>query len=547
VDDPTTFDSVIAQVAKTPEVSDEEAARAVATEPGAASMVGQVFGSYRIVSELGSGGMGWVFLAEHTMLGSHAAIKVLRAEHSQQQQVVQRFFDEARAATRVADPGIVTVLDFGWHPTGAAYLVMEHLNGETLSRRVRRAGYLPPAQALAILRQCAIAMAAAHARGIVHRDLKPDNIFIVPDPAIATERVKVLDFGIAKLLGDGAASHEGTSTGMILGTPGYMSPEQCRGAGKVDHRTDIYALGCVAFYMLCGRPPFIAQTPGDLIAAHLVHQPPAPSAVIAGMSAELDRFVLRCLAKDAAQRFQTMTELVGAIDAVAVASAMPPLQSALAIGTHPTPASRPQAPDGTRVARPVKADPATPQTAGAPVAVAASPTTLGQSVGQSIEARPSSRAGGVIAIGVAVAVAAVVVVVLARGSGDGARGAAGDGARTPADATPAMIAPGSADGSATPGADARPIAAEVSVDAAPAHADDHGGDRGKGGRTGGSRTKGNGASSAGAGSGSGNNRGSGASATTGAGSGSGNATSIGKGSAAAGKGSGSDYDPYGVR
>src|SRR6185503_11047667 len=224
----------------------------------------------RIVSELGAGGMGSVFLAEHTMLGSRAAIKVLRPELSQQQHVVQRFFDEARAATRVADPGIVTVLDFGWHTNGAAYLVMEHLPGETLTRRIRRMGYLPSTQALGLLRQCAMAMAAAHARGIVHRDLKPDNIFIVPDPAVAGERIKVLDFGIAKLVGDGDASHGGTVTGMILGTPGYMSPEQCRGAGKVDHRTDVYALGCVAFFMICGRPPFVADTPGDLIAAHLV-------------------------------------------------------------------------------------------------------------------------------------------------------------------------------------------------------------------------------------------------------------------------------------
>ena len=250
----TTIDSLIANVAH---VSAAELAH---------TLIGEVFGSYRLVSQLGAGGMGWVFLAEHSVLGSRAAIKVLKPNHSQQQHLVQRFFDEARSATRIADPGIVTVLDFGWHPSGSAYLVMEHLSGETLSRRVRSGGPLAPPAALAIIRQCAIAMASAHARGIVHRDLKPDNIFVVPDPGLGTERIKILDFGIAKLLGEGDASHETTHSGMILGTPGYMSPEQCRGAGQVDHRTDIYALGCVLQFLLTGRAPFVASTPGDLIA-----------------------------------------------------------------------------------------------------------------------------------------------------------------------------------------------------------------------------------------------------------------------------------------
>ena len=318
----TTFDTLIAKVARMPAASEEEMTRARSGKDDtdlAATLIGQVFGSYRIVSQLGAGGMGWVFLAEHSVLGSHAAIKVLDPKHSQRESLVQRFFDEARAASRVADPAIVTVLDFGWHTSGSAYLVMEHLTGETLGRRVKANGQLAPAKALAVLRQCAIAMAAAHARGIVHRDLKPDNIFIVPDPAVATERIKVLDFGIAKLL-EGDASHGGTQTGLILGTPGYMSPEQCRGAGDVDHRTDIYALGCVLFFMLSGRPPFTAGSPGDLIAAHLTQPPPTPSSLIDGISPAIDALVARCLAKDAGERIQTMTALCDAIDA---ATAMP--------------------------------------------------------------------------------------------------------------------------------------------------------------------------------------------------------------------------------
>jgi tRNA A-37 threonylcarbamoyl transferase component Bud32 len=314
VEDPTTFDSLVKNVA--------------GVEPEAA-MIGETCGSYKIIAPLGAGGMGWVFLAEHTVLGSRAAIKVLKPTQSHQQHLVKRFFDEARAASRVADPGIITVLDFGWHPSGVAYLVMEYLTGETLTRRIRNGGRLAPAQALAVIRQCAIAMAAAHARGIVHRDLKPDNIFIVPDRAIANERIKILDFGIAKL-GEGDASHGGTVSGLIMGTPGYMSPEQCRGAGAVDHRTDIYALGCVLFFALTGRPPFIAPTPGDLIAAHLTQTPPTPSSVVPGLAPALDELVARCMAKNVIQRIQTMADLSAAVDAIAAA-----LGAALAIGTEP--------------------------------------------------------------------------------------------------------------------------------------------------------------------------------------------------------------------
>ena len=313
----TTFDSLIANIARV-DGGDEHVARA---------LIGQTFGSYRIVAPLGAGGMGWVFRAEHTVLGSRAAVKVLKPSHAQPH-VVQRFFDEARAATRIADPGIVTVLDFGWTEGGAAYLVMELLAGQTLAQRVR--GPMVPAQALAVVRQCAIVMGSAHARGIVHRDLKPDNIFIVPDPAVASERIKILDFGIAKLLEEGDASHAGTSTDMILGTPGYMSPEQCRGAGQVDHRTDIYALGCVLFFMLCGRPPFLASTPADLIADHLTAPPPPPSSFVATITPAIDELVARCLAKSADDRVQTMQELVTAIDQIVA-----PIATALAIGARP--------------------------------------------------------------------------------------------------------------------------------------------------------------------------------------------------------------------
>jgi serine/threonine-protein kinase len=231
---------------------------------------------------------------------------------SSQEKIVQRFFDEARAATRIRDPGIITVLDFGWHH-GDAYLVMELLSGSTLTQRLGLS-QMAPLQATRLVQMAALAMAAAHGRGIIHRDLKPDNIFVVNDPAVpGGERVKILDFGIAKLIDrDPDAGYLPTVVGTIMGTPAYMSPEQCRAAGNIDHRTDIYALGCVLFHLLCGRPPFIAQTQGDMIVAQIQEEPPHPKQFVANLAPEIDALVMRCLAKDPEERFQTMTDVVRA-------------------------------------------------------------------------------------------------------------------------------------------------------------------------------------------------------------------------------------------
>ena len=257
--------------------------------------------------------MGSVWLAEHTMLGRRAAIKVLHPEFSNRAEIVTRFFNEARAATAIADPGIVQIFDFGQHTDGSAYIVMELLDGEPLDRRLARQGALGSADALRIMRQVASTLGAAHACGIVHRDLKPENVFMVRDPeVVGGERAKILDFGIAKLM----SAHTGvkTQTQMVMGTPAYMSPEQCRGAGRVDQRSDVYALGCMLFALLVGRPPFDAEGAGDIIAMHLRESPPAPSSLRQGISTEVDHLVLRCLAKDPAQRFAHGVELASALD-----------------------------------------------------------------------------------------------------------------------------------------------------------------------------------------------------------------------------------------
>jgi serine/threonine-protein kinase len=274
---------------------------------------GTQVGAYRVLRLLGEGGMGSVWLAEHTMLQRRAAIKVLHPELSSRSEFVTRFFNEARAATSIGDPGIVQVFDFGHHADGSAYIVMELLDGESLGQRLARQGALEPSAALRVMRQIASTLGTAHAQGIVHRDLKPENIYIVRDREVAGgERAKVLDFGIAKLTIEPRGVK--TNTKALMGTPRYMSPEQCRGAGLVDQRSDIYALGCMLFTLLVGRPPFESEGDGELIAMHLREPPPVPSSLRAGIPPNIDRLVLRCLAKDPAQRFNHGGELADALD-----------------------------------------------------------------------------------------------------------------------------------------------------------------------------------------------------------------------------------------
>ncbi|MBZ0232189.1 MAG: serine/threonine protein kinase, partial [Deltaproteobacteria bacterium] len=276
-------------------------------------VLGTIIGGHRILRALGQGGMGAVYLAEHSLLGRRAAVKVLLPSLSSRPEMVTRFFNEARAATAIADPGIVQIYDFGYHTDGSAFIVMELLEGEPLDRRLERLGRLPAVDALRIARQIATTLAAAHARGIIHRDLKPENVFLVRDNEVTSgERVKLLDFGIAKLTGDEHATTK-TQTGAIMGTPLYMSPEQCRGAGEVDHRSDIYALGCLLYHLLVGRPPYVGDGIGELLAMHLYETPTPPSVVLPFLGGALDLLVMRCLAKAPAERHADMNEVAAEI------------------------------------------------------------------------------------------------------------------------------------------------------------------------------------------------------------------------------------------
>jgi eukaryotic-like serine/threonine-protein kinase len=270
-------------------------------------------GSYRLVRKIGEGGMGAVYLAEHTLLGRNAAIKILHDRYTGRDELVERFFNEARAASAIVDPGIVQVFDFG-QEDDRAYIVMELLEGEGLDARLARLGKLPAVDVLRLTRQLALSLHAAHERGVIHRDLKPENVFIVKDAeAAGGERTKILDFGIAKLTADQTVVK--TQTGLMMGSPHYMSPEQCRGAGSVDHRADIYSLGCVMFLLLTGRTVFEAEGTGDLVVAHITQTPQLPSELVP-VSRGVDEIVARCLAKLPDDRFASMHALAVAVDAL---------------------------------------------------------------------------------------------------------------------------------------------------------------------------------------------------------------------------------------
>ena len=196
-------------------------------------------GPYQIANKIGEGGMGAVYSARHVSIEREVAIKFLAREYAASSDLVLRFFNEARAAARIDHPGIVQIFDSGLLPDGTPYIVMELLKGESLSCRLRSSGS-STRQSMQVAWQVASAISAAHAVGIVHRDLKPDNVMLIPDPFIdGGERVKILDFGIAKL---SFSRKTNTASNVIMGTPRYMSPEQCRGAAHVDDRSDVYSL-----------------------------------------------------------------------------------------------------------------------------------------------------------------------------------------------------------------------------------------------------------------------------------------------------------------
>jgi len=289
----------------------------LSTGTGEPIVIGLRLNNYEIISVIGEGGMGTVYLAHHTFTGRKAAVKLLHPQLAQDQVLVTRFMNEARATAAIGHPNIIDIIDVGFLPDGfRPYLMMELLQGESLGKRLQREHPLPIHEAVEIAVQTAFALSAAHACGIVHRDLKPDNLFLVPDPAMPPlgMRVKVLDFGIAKLRGELSSGSVKTRTGTIMGTPQYMSPEQCRGVAEhIDERTDIYTLGIIVYEMVCGSPPFISEGVGDMLIMHISNPPALPRTLNPAVPETLEAAIMRALAKNPGQRFASMADFQEAL------------------------------------------------------------------------------------------------------------------------------------------------------------------------------------------------------------------------------------------
>ena len=270
---------------------------------------------YRIVEKIGSGGMGSVYRAAHVTIDKPVAIKVLGEEFNHRERLVKRFLQEARAASRIRHEHIVDITDFGYVRDGVPFFAMEYLEGCSLAERIRAEGRLPWPRARRIFLQICAALQAAHREGVVHRDMKPDNVFLVERPG-EPDFVKVLDFGIAKLLTE-EADRGLTQTGAVIGTAAYMSPEQAQSL-DVDPRTDVYSVGIILYEMLTGRVPFEADGFLGVLAKHLTERPPSLRAVApdARIPAAVEREVLKALRKQRDGRHGSVAELAEALASI---------------------------------------------------------------------------------------------------------------------------------------------------------------------------------------------------------------------------------------
>ena len=396
-------------------------------------LIGQTIGNYLVTQKLGEGGMGSVYLAEHPSIGKKVALKVLHSEFSNNQEVAARFFHEAKAVNDIGHPNIVDVVDFGIIQAGGGrdqlvYFIMEYLAGVTLSQLIRSDSPLPPERALMIALQVADALSASHKCGIVHRDLKPDNIILL-QRGRERDFVKLLDFGIAKLTGGGAMGSHRTRTGIVMGTPAYMSPERCEGRDSVDLRTDVYALGIVMYEMLTGRVPFLGDGYGEILVQHLTQRPTPPSQ-FRMLAPHVEIVVMKALEKRADMRYPTMDEFMRAMsDPVGYVEAnggiagflqrqLMPSAGPLPSGIRLTPPPMIPTPlPGTLIA------PTRPSLASIPPGAPTVSTLTGQ-----VQPAPS-RLMYVIAAGVIVAAVIAIAAVVSRGKppaiGDGSGAASG--------------------------------------------------------------------------------------------------------------------------
>jgi len=278
---------------------------------------GQVLdGKYRIVRLIGEGGMGAVFEGENVRINRRVAIKVLHGAALANAETVQRFEREAQAAGRIGSDHILEILDLGVLADGERYMVMEFLSGQTLTQRILQHGRLTPQQVAPLMRQVLVGLGAAHAAGIIHRDLKPDNLFILKERSGIRDYVKIIDFGISKFNALGGDMSM-TRTGAVMGTPYYMSPEQAKGSGKVDARSDLYAIGVILYEAVSGQVPFLADTFNELMFKIVLSDAKPLLEVVPDVDPRFAAIVSKAMSRDVDQRYSTAAEMIEALDALA--------------------------------------------------------------------------------------------------------------------------------------------------------------------------------------------------------------------------------------
>jgi serine/threonine-protein kinase len=271
-------------------------------------------GKYRIIRLIGEGGMGSVYEGENTRIHRRVAIKVLHSGVAETAEAVQRFEREAQAAGRIGSEHIVEVLDLGNLPSGDRYMVMEFMDGDSLSDRIRQRGRIPPAELCPLALQLLEGLGAAHTAGIIHRDLKPDNVYLLKSRSGVANFVKLLDFGISKfnqLSGDSGFSM--TRTGAVMGTPYYMAPEQAKGAKDMDHRVDLYATGVILYESVTGEVPFNADTFNELLFKIVLEEPRPVEQLVPDIDPNFAALINKAMARDPAQRFQTAKDFQAAL------------------------------------------------------------------------------------------------------------------------------------------------------------------------------------------------------------------------------------------
>ena len=282
----------------------------IALEKTDDSLLGQTLaGKYRIDERLSEGGMGTVYRGTHVLMDKTVAVKVLRPSLAADEKIVARFSREARAASRINHPHALSVTDFGEAENGVVFLVMEYLSGQTLKEIIRNEGPMAVSRVVEIIKQVGGALDEAHGQGVVHRDLKSDNIMLIT--ATSGDYAKVLDFGIAKIKErDGEYDPGLTSPDLVIGTPQYMSPEQCSQAPDIDARSDIYSLGVIIFEMLVGHVPFTGESPTVIMMKHMQHPPPSLADERSDIPAAVGTVVNKALQKRPEHRYETVGELV---------------------------------------------------------------------------------------------------------------------------------------------------------------------------------------------------------------------------------------------